>query len=648
MSWTDWTLLACYLPVFAGVGLPLSLVFLRMDPRDALVLPLSVLNGVMVAGLAHLWLLHVGGRWLTPVLLVAAGVAGLWWQRAAMPALRPRAAWWLLVPVLLALWPGLRVLFRQWSALVTSRGNVVNFFNATQSWNIGMIRDVAGGLPAHSSFMWPLTGTYHVGGHAFVDLFRVLTGLTPFQANFIVVNLAVVAMGEVLLVWLVSRWFCERAWARLLVVAATFYLGSNAVRVTLVRWGVLGEAWHFGGDEAEIYAVPYISTNVPRMVAVLLVLWLIYIILERLRGVGAMSPSTAVVLGLALGSVYYYKNVAFIVLVPGLVLVAAFRLWRERRADVLIVVAVGLLVGAAIHLSSFSFGGSYRPALSWQLLRSWRAPDGSLAGSVVAYFCGANLRALGVAAMFLGWRHWRDPGTLTRVALLLAGSYVAGFVLADFVTHTVAPEPGAPADSPFHAIYAPAADGSSIYHQALRQFILVSHLCLSVFGIAFLVRVVERDLAGWRLIRWGVVGALVVGVVLTSWSAPRAFMFVQKPGLADPELRTALGAIPLQGTVTVANVQSPSLASLRGHHLYHQGTPFFNFRQIRDEVLARADRQYRLFQPATPPEERARLLAAMGVSHVLVLAGETGSLDMPGCLEVHRGPRYRVCRVEGR
>ena len=56
--------LLMYLPFFFALGLPIARSFLDFDERDPLFVPFSLLSGIVLAGEAHLALLHVrGARW---------------------------------------------------------------------------------------------------------------------------------------------------------------------------------------------------------------------------------------------------------------------------------------------------------------------------------------------------------------------------------------------------------------------------------------------------------------------------------------------------------------------------------------------------------------------------------------------------------
>lgn len=638
--------LLCFLPFLLGLGLPVSVSYLGLSPRDPLFIPLSVVSGIVWIGTVHLFLLHVGGRPMAPYALVAGGALFLWVYRHDLRSLWPTLSLRHALAVLLVLYPQIvRVQFRAWKGLVAPDGGVVGFFNNSQSANIVVVRDVAQGIPMKSSVTYPLIATYHAGGHALVDLFRVLGRLTPFEANFIVVNLFVVLMGELALLWLIARWFLESFWSRLLFVAALSYLSGDAVRILLIKGGLIPETWVFGGDHTRIFELPYVSTNVPRMAGLLVALWVLYVVFERVRQGRPAGLGWAVGLGVLLGSVYYYKNTAFIALLPGFALAAAFRAYRERCFDLCVMAGTGALVGVAIHLYVFSYGGAISLGLPLQMLRSWGVAGGSLLLALLVYLLGWSVRALGLLALAGGWREIRSSRILLMVVILLLGTFGSGFFLSNFFSHSVVPDPSVPTDSPFYRYIAPAEDGLSVHNVNFRQIIYLPHAFVSIFLLGFLIRWIERGALAGRWMSWTAAALLCLAIVGGVDVARQAFAYGQKPQLADDDLRAALRAIPRDGSLTAANFVNWAVASLEGHRFYFQPTAFFNDGAVRPLLRERADHQYRLFSTATSDGERRRVLAAMRVTHLLIKKDVGGPTEVSSCAVYYENRRYVVCRV---
>jgi hypothetical protein len=633
--------LALFVPVLVALGFPVTVSFLGMDEDDALFVPFSFVSGILLATQTHLVLLHARAGWLTPVLMVVAGAlsAALYHRRLAWRL--PPARLGLAVALALVLLPMLRIQYRSWAALVDAHGQVVNFFNQTQIINVVLLRDVAHGLPMTSSFIYPLVGTYHVGGHVLLDLVRRLGGLTVFEATFIAGNLWVMLLAEVILLWIIARWFCARSWTKLLFVAAVAYLHSGGVGALLRRHGLMPPGWALGNDHTEMASIPYVSTNVARMASVLFTLWLMVTVVERLRRRGGLGGWGTVMLGLGLGSLYYYKNAAFVVLVAGFALAALDRAWRFRTFDVAVMLGMAAALGALLHLSMFSFGGTFRLGASFQMMRSWGPAEAALPTSVLAYLVGWNFRLVGALVLIARWRAIRRTPALVVPVLVLAGSYGAGLVVANFLNHyEERVEAGTPtADR--------TSDEELSTHNAnLEQFIHVPHVLLSVLTLGFLAGWLETG-ARLRATRWMVASLLVVTVLGGMSVVRRTFPFVQRPRLADTDLRAAIGVIPVEGTLTATNVPSLSVVALHGHRFYDQKADYFNYGSLRTPFLARRADKARLLSPEVGDADKKSLLTAMGVTHLLLAPTSDIASVIPGCTVYYANARYRVCRVSG-
>jgi hypothetical protein len=631
--------LALFLPVLVACGLPVTVSFLGMDESDGLFVPLSFVSGLLLASETHLVLLHTRTGWLTPVLIVLAGALSATFYLRRLTWGLPPARLGLALALVLVLLPMLRVQYRSWAALVDAHGQVVNFFNQTQIINVVLLRDVAGGLPMTSSFIYPLVGTYHVGGHVLIDLVRRLGGLTVFEATFIAGNLWVVLLTEVILVWTIARWFCARSWTKLLFVGVLVYLHSGAVAAVLRR-GVMATAWALGNDHTEMAAIPYISTNVARMAGVLFTLWLMVVVVERLRRRGGLGGRGSVMLGLALGSLYYYKNAAFFVLAAGFALAALERAWRLRKFDVALMLGTATVLGALLHLSMFSFGGSFRLAASFQMFRSWVPPAAGLPMSVLAYLVGWNFRLVGALVLMARYGAIRRTPALVLPVLVLIGSYGAGLFVANFLNHY---EPTREAGT--------AEGGSdeelSTHNVNLEQFIHVPHVLLSVLMLGFLLGWLETG-RRFRAIRWMVTSLLVLAVLGGMSVARRTFPFVQRPRLADTDLRAAIGVIPVEGTLTATNVPSLSLVALHGHRFYDQKADYFNYGSLRAPFQTRRAQKARLLSAEVGDADKKDVLTAMGVTHLLLEPKSGIASVIPGCTVYYANAHYRVCRVNGR
>jgi hypothetical protein len=630
--------LALFLPAFVALGLPVTVSLLGLDERDALFVPFSFVSGMILAGEAHLVLLHARAGWLTPGLLVVGGALLLAIYRRRLVWRLPEVAFWKVVGFVVVLIPMLRIQYRSWASLVDAGGQVVNFFNQTQIINVVLLRDVAGGLPMTSSFIYPLVGTYHVGGHVLIDLVRRLGGLTVFEATFIVGNLFMVLGAEVILLWIIARWFCTRYGTKLLFIAAVVYLGSGGVGALLRRKRLLPAAWALGNDHTEMVSIPYVSTNVARMAGILLTLWLMVVVVECLRRRGAFGTWGAVALGLGVGSLYYYKNSAFFALVAGLALAAVDRAWRLRKLDVAIMLGTATALGVLLHLSMFAFGGTLRLSPSFAMMRSWGPSDAPLATSGLAYLVGWNFRVVGVLIVITGWRAICRAPALVLLVLVLAGSYGAGLFVANFLNHYEERAPRIPAAE------AVSDDELSTHNVNLEQFIQVPHALLSIVALGFLVGWLEGG-TRHRWARWVVAGVLVVTVLACMSVVRWAFPFVQRPRLADTDLRAAIGVIPVEGTLTATNVPSLSVVALHGHRFYDQKADYFNYGSLRAPFLARRADKARLLSPEVGDADKKSLLTAMGVTHLLLAPASEIASVIPGCTVYYENAHYRVCRV---
>jgi hypothetical protein len=632
--------IALFLPVLVAFGLPVSMSFLSMDVRDILFVPFSLVSGIILAAELHLVLLHARAGWLTPVLILVGGALSLTIYRRRLAWRFPEVSLWKAGALIVVLMPMLRIQYRSWGSLVDAHGQVVNFFNQTQIINVVLLRDVSHGLPMRSSFVYPFIGTYHVGGHALIDLVRRLGNLTVFEATFIVGNLFTVLLAEVILLWLIARWFCTQYWTKLLFVAAVMYVDSACVGVLLRRRRLIPTDWALGNDHTEIFSVPYISTNVARMAGILLTLWLLVVVVERLRRSVALDRWGAITLGLGLGSLYYYKNAAFVVLVPGFALVALDRAWRLRKFDLTVMLGTATVLGVLLHLSMFSYGGALRLTASFQMFQSWGPPDASMATAALAYLVGWNFRAAGALVVIAGWRSIRRTPLVLPV-LLLVGSYGAGFFMANFFHHYEAQ-----VDSGTTASEAASDEKLSTHNVNLEQFIHVPHALLSIVTLGFLTGWLETETRR-RWIRWGVAGVLVVTVLGGMSVVRRTFPFVQRPRLADTDLRAAIGVIPVEGTLTATNVPSLSVVALHGHRFYDQKADYFNYGSLRTPFLARRADKARLLSPEVGDADKKSLLTAMGVTHLLLTPTSDIASVIPGCTVYYANARYRVCRVSG-
>ena len=631
--------LALCLPALVALGLPVTLSFLRLDDRDALFVPFSFVTGVVVAGEVHLALLHAAAGWLTPFLVLAGGAVSVAIYRHRLGWRLPEVNLGKAVGLVVMLLPVLHTDDRSWASLVDAAGQVVHFFNQTQIINVVLLRDVAGGLPMSSSFIYPLQATYHVGGHALFDLVRRLGGLSVFEATFIAGNLFVVLLAEVILLWMIARWFCTRFWARLLFVAAMVYLGDN-VGPLLRRTRLIPADWALGNDHTEMAPVPYVSTNVARMAGILLALWLMVVVVERLRRCRGLGGPASVMLGLALGSVYYYKNSAFFVLLAGFTLAALDRAWRLRKFDVALMLGTATVLGGLLHLSMFSFGGNLRLAASWQMMRSWGPAGATLPISALAYVVGWNFRLVGAAVLIRRWATIRDAPALVLPVLVLVGSYGAGLFVANFLEHhDESLDAGTTTSDP-----APA-ERLSTHNVNLEQFIHVPHVLLSILTLGFLVGWLEGA-TGHRRWRWMIGVVLAMAVLASMAAAHRTFPFVPRPRLLDSDLRAAIGAIPVEGTLTATNVPVLALPALHGHRFYDLKADYFNYSSLRAAFEMRRARKARLLSPEVAAEEKRPLLTAMGVTHLLLAPAPGVASVIPGCAVYYENAHYRVCQVD--
>ena len=126
--------------MLVALGLPVTVSFLGMDEGDALFVPFSFVSGIVLAGEAHLALLHARAGWLTPALIVVAGALSATLYHRRLTWRLPPARLGLALALVLALLPMLRVQYRSWAALVDAHGQVVNFFNQTQIINVVLLR----------------------------------------------------------------------------------------------------------------------------------------------------------------------------------------------------------------------------------------------------------------------------------------------------------------------------------------------------------------------------------------------------------------------------------------------------------------------------------------------------------------------------
>jgi len=224
---------------------------------------------------------------------------------------------------------------------------------------------------------------------------------------------------------------------------------------------------------------------------------------------------------------------------------------------------------------------------------------------------------------------------------VLVGSYGAGLFAANFFNHE---EDRMETDV---AGARAAAPELSTHNVNLEQFIHVPHALLSVVALGFMIAWLETA-RRFRVARHVVAALLVVAVLAGMFAARKAFPFVQRPLLADPDLRAAVGAIPVNGSLTATNVPHLSVVALHGHHFYDQKADYFNYRALQTAFLARRAAKARLLSPDVPDADKSVLLSTMGVTHLLLDNTGRAVRVVPGCAVLYENPFYRVCQVSSR